>query len=330
MNYASGSSATAFVNDSKWADIHYTVNGGAQQNVRMTQSGSKATYTINGLSSGATVKYWFTYSDNSGFVRDTQSYTYTHNAGSSSNSGSNNSGSNNSGSTNTASGDVYIYQDSNYGGRSASLGVGNYNLASLQAKGFKNDDLSSIKVPWGYKVIMYADDNYSGSTKTLYADSSYVGNDWNDKVSSIKVQRAQYKIKNRHSGLVLDVSGGSKDNGANIQQWSDNGSNAQKFEVRFNASDSTYVLVNVGSGKAVDMGGWSKDNGGNALQWDNNNTDNQRWFITPVDNGYSFLINKYSNKGLEVGGWSTSAGGNVQQWDYKAQANQQWQFIRVN
>ena len=78
------------------------------------------------------------------------------------------------------------------------------------------------------------------------------------------------------------------------------------------------------------MGGWSKDNGGNALQWDNNNTDNQRWFITPVDNGYSFLINKYSNKGLEVGGWSTSAGGNVQQWDYKAQANQQWQFIRVN
>ncbi len=329
INYVNASSATAYVNDSKWTDIHYTVNGGAQQNVRMNQDGNKAVYTINGLSSGATVKYWFTYCNTSGYVQDTQSYTYTHTGSGNSNSGNNN-GSNTGSNTNTGSGDVYIYQDANYGGRSASLGVGNYNLASLQAKGFKNDDLSSIKVPWGYKVIMYADDNFSGSTKVVNGDTAYVGNDWNDKVSSIKVQRAQYKIVNRNSGLCLDVSGGSKDNGANIQQWTDNGTVAQKWEVRFNAGDSTYVLVNVGSGKAMDMDAWSKDNGGNAIQWDNNNTDNQRWFITSVDNGYTFLINKNSNKALDVEAWSTAAGGNVHQWDYGAQANQQWKFVQVN
>ena len=97
MNYAGDSSATAYVNDSKWTDIHYSVNGGGQQNVRMTQSGNKATYTVNGLKSGDTVKYWFTYCNTSGYVKDTASYSYTHKGNSS--SGGSSSGSSSSGST---------------------------------------------------------------------------------------------------------------------------------------------------------------------------------------------------------------------------------------
>lgn len=328
MNYASSSSATAYVNDSSWTDIHYSVNGGGQQNVRMTQSGSKATYTINGLKSGDTVKYWFTHCNTSGYVKDTSSYTYTHNGSNSSNNSSNNTNSSNN--VNTSSGDIYIYQDSNYGGRSASLGLGNYTLSSLQAKGFYNDDLSSIKVPWGYKVTLYWDDNFSGATKVITGDTSYIGNDWNDKVSSIKVEKARYRIVNRHSGLCLDVAGSNTASGTNVQQWTANGTAAQTWEVSYNKDDSTYVLVSTIHGKAVDMDAWSTSNGGNAIIWDNNNTNNQRWYITYVGDGYSFLINKHSNKCLEVGGWSTSAGGNVQQWDYYAQANQQWKFEMVN
>lgn len=232
--------------------------------------------------------------------------------------------------TTGSSGDVSIYQDSNYGGRAAFLEVGNYNLSALQSKGFYNDDMSSIKCPWGYKVTLYADDNFSGATKVVTADMLYVGNDWNDKVSSIKVEKAIYKIVSRHSGLCLDVSGGSSANGANVQQWTDNGTNAQKWMVSFNSVDSTYVITSVINGKALDMDGWSKNNGGNLIMWDNNNTDNQRWYITSIDNEYSFLINKNSNKAMDVEGWSTGAGGNVHQWDYQAQANQQWKFIMVN
>ncbi|MBR3644899.1 MAG: RICIN domain-containing protein, partial [Lachnospiraceae bacterium] len=253
-------------------------------------------------------------------------YSYTHGSSGSSGSGSNNSGS----ASSTASGDVYIYQDINYGGRSASLGVGKFNLAALQAKGFRNDDLTAIKCPWGYKVTLYADDNFSGASKVITADTSWIGSDWNDRTSSIKVEKAKYRIVNRHSGLCLDVSGGSSANGANVQQWTANGIAAQTWEVNFNSDDSTYVITSTINGKAVDMDGWSKDNGGNAIMWDNNKTNNQRWYITYVGDGYSFLINKDSNKCLEVGGWSTSAGGNVQQWDYFAQANQQWKFEMVN
>ncbi|MBE5959065.1 MAG: hypothetical protein E7254_09435 [Lachnospiraceae bacterium] len=177
---------------------------------------------------------------------------------------------------------------------------------------------------------MYADDNYKGSSKAIYADSSYVGNDWNDKVSSIKVERAVYKIVNRHSGLCLDVAGGNTAAGTNVQQWTDNGSNAQKWKVIFHKEDSTYSVISALNDKPIVVDSYSKSNGGNCIIYNNDNGANKRWFITSVDNGYSFFINKDSNKGLEVGGWSTSAGGNVQQWDYKAQANQQWKFVRVN
>lgn len=230
----------------------------------------------------------------------------------------------------TGSGDVYVYQDINYGGNSASLGLGNYNLSSLQAKGFRNDDLSSLRCPWGYKVTLYADDNFSGATKIISADTAWIGNDWNDKVSSIKVERARFKIVNRHSGLCLDVASANTANGANVQQWTSNGTLAQIWEVSFNSDDSTYVITSALNGKALDVAEWSTVNGGNVLMWDNNNTANQRWYITSVDEEYSFLINKHSNKALDAAEWATYDGGNVHQWDYSAQANQQWKFIMID
>lgn len=84
---------------------------------------------------------------------------------------------------------VYIYQDINYGGRVAALNEGRYNLAALQAKGFQNDDLSSLKVQSGYEAILYADDNFQGETRTITSDTSWIGSDFNDKMSSIVVQK---------------------------------------------------------------------------------------------------------------------------------------------
>lgn len=84
---------------------------------------------------------------------------------------------------------VYIYQDINYGGRVTALNEGRYNLAALQAKGFRNDDLSSIKVQSGYEAILYADDNFQGETRTITSDTAWIGNDFNDKMSSIVVQK---------------------------------------------------------------------------------------------------------------------------------------------
>lgn len=84
---------------------------------------------------------------------------------------------------------VYIYQDINYGGRVAALNEGSYNLAALNAKGFYNDDLSSLKVASGYEAVLYWDDNFQGAQKVISSDTAWIGNDWNDQMSSIVVRK---------------------------------------------------------------------------------------------------------------------------------------------
>ncbi len=57
----SSTSVKFYANSAPWADVHYTINGGAQQNVRMTHNADNSnTLTVTGLASGTVVKYFFT------------------------------------------------------------------------------------------------------------------------------------------------------------------------------------------------------------------------------------------------------------------------------
>ena len=86
---------------------------------------------------------------------------------------------------------VTVFQHCSYGGYSMTLGEGSYKLSALKALSISNDDLSSIKVPSGYKVVLYEHDNFAGKTLTLTEtnDSCLTDNNFNDTVSSIKVQK---------------------------------------------------------------------------------------------------------------------------------------------
>ncbi|MEN0037304.1 MAG: glycosyl hydrolase [Cellvibrio sp.] len=55
-------------NNAAWADIHYTINGGAQQNIRMTNANNNNTYTVTGIPAGATVRYFFTIAQGAGAI----------------------------------------------------------------------------------------------------------------------------------------------------------------------------------------------------------------------------------------------------------------------
>ncbi|WP_328916147.1 MULTISPECIES: glycoside hydrolase family 16 protein [unclassified Streptomyces] len=60
----------------QYVDVHYLVNGANQQNFRMANNGGTWTQTVNGLSSGTVLTYWFTYEKN-GPQYDSPHYTYT-------------------------------------------------------------------------------------------------------------------------------------------------------------------------------------------------------------------------------------------------------------
>ncbi|MGL5192657.1 MAG: hypothetical protein ACRC8Y_03490 [Chroococcales cyanobacterium] len=81
---------------------------------------------------------------------------------------------------------VVIYQDANYQGASQQLSEGEYNLPNLT---IGNDQLSSLKVPNGIKVTLYEHSEFKGRFKSFTEDTPWVGDDFNDITSSIKVEK---------------------------------------------------------------------------------------------------------------------------------------------
>lgn len=60
-NVVNGNTVKFFANSAAWADIHFTVNGGGQQNIRMTHNADNTnTYELNNLPAGANIRYFFT------------------------------------------------------------------------------------------------------------------------------------------------------------------------------------------------------------------------------------------------------------------------------
>src|ERR1700680_718900 len=79
---------------------------------------------------------------------------------------------------------VAVYEDANFQGKSAALGVGRYDWGHL---GIANDTLSSLRVPPGLAAMLCEDTRFGGRSKIFTHDASYVGDDFNDITSSIIV-----------------------------------------------------------------------------------------------------------------------------------------------
>lgn len=84
-----------------------------------------------------------------------------------------------------------IFQHCWYGGYQATLTVGDYTLAQLQALGVSNNDLSSAQVPAGYELVLYDSDNFAGASVTRAGSdwSCFVDQSWNDRVSSLRYRK---------------------------------------------------------------------------------------------------------------------------------------------
>ncbi|MCT9094244.1 hypothetical protein N4G70_36195 [Streptomyces sp. ASQP_92] len=65
------------------------------------------------------------------------------------------------------------------------LQAGTYDLTKPGDVG--NDAVSSVKVPSGWTVTLYADTGLKGASKSFTSDVSYVGDDFDNAASSIKV-----------------------------------------------------------------------------------------------------------------------------------------------
>lgn len=320
-----------YANGVTFADLHYKVNNGGQINVGMTNDGNgNFTYTVDGLNIGDTIEYFFTYNPGSGAL-DTvwASYTLEATPVNGSTGSDDNTGSGNAGTIGGAG--VTMYTDANFGGDAVTFGIGEYAMADMQNAGIPNDAISSIKVPLGYKLTIFKDNHFGGDAEVYSSDSSFVGDAWNDQVTSFIIEEATYHIYNKNSGLVLDIEKASTDNGANLLQFNLNGDKAwQQWKVS-EVEDGYYKITSVMHDKAIDVADYSTSNGGNVHIWEYANGDNQKWQIHYADDTYATIVNKLSGLALDVDAWSTENNANVHQWQLgDNQANQLWKFDLVD
>lgn len=135
---------------------------------------------------------------------------------------------------------------------------------------------------------------------------------------------------------VVDVSGGSASNGANIQIYASNNTAAQRWVIKntldSNGQPTGYVTIaHAGTSSVLDVTGGGKKSGTNVQQYAVNGTAAQRWIPVKQANG-SFVF--YSGLGrnlvFDVSGGSVSNGANVQIWTANGSAAQRFIAIDAN
>lgn len=109
---------------------------------------------------------------------------------------------------NSTSGVATLYEHSNYGGWAVSLEEGSYDYKDILAKGIVNDQISSLRVSDGYKVTIYDDEGFKGKSKEFTSDASYVGDEMNDKTSSIKIEKINNQTSTTTSYDTVKLSDG--------------------------------------------------------------------------------------------------------------------------
>ena len=123
--------------------------------------------------------------------------------------------------------------------------------------------------------------------------------------------------------LVTDVTSASTANGARVQLYSSNNTNAQKY--RFESiGNGTYKIINVNSGKVLDVAGGSTANGAALQQYTSNNTVAQQWTVRNYGSGKVALVSVNANKAVDIPGGNAVQQAQLQLYSPNGTVAQQW------
>lgn len=143
-----------------------------------------------------------------------------------------------------------------------------------------------------------------------------------------------YYIKNKNSGLYLQVENDSSSDGANVCQANGTGSLGQKWIVNENGDGSVRLksAVDMTGGVALDIPNGVADNLTNVQTWSSNGMTPQNFkLVDSGDGAYSILTaaSDYA-RCVEVLSWSKDNGANVIQYDHFGNDNQLWYFEKAS
>ena len=198
-----------------------------------------------------------------------------------------------------------------------------YTIASAINKAFVID-ISGGRASDYTNVQLYKSNN-TAAQRFLFTplNSSLRGK--NDTSLPVGDYLIQSSVSNQY---VLDVAGGSKANGANVQTYSYNGTSAQKWRVTHD-EDGFYTFTNIGSGKVLDVSGGKAWYGNNVQQYGSNKTKAQKWILENNSGRYTIHSAIDPMFSLDVSGGRAYNGSNVQVYVDNGTQAQRFMFIAL-
>ena len=173
-------------------------------------------------------------------------------------------------------------------------------------------DLSSGNTANGAAIRLYTP---NGTASQLFVVSS------SDVNIATGVSMIITSVTNKK--LVTDVTGASTANGARVQLYSSNNTNAQKY--RFESiGNGTYKIVNINSGKMLDVAVGSTANGAALQQYTSNNTVAQQWTVRNYGSGKIALVSVNANKAVDIPGGNAVQQTQLQLYSPNGTVAQQW------
>lgn len=165
---------------------------------------------------------------------------------------------------------------------------------------------------------------------TVFAVSIHTSTAAADQPSADRpVEDGMYKlISGIHNGYVWDIHLASTEDGANLQLYEDNGSNAQKFDFTY-VSDGYYAITNSNSGKAIGCFADELSDRVNLQQGSFVAADFQLWKLEPRESGYYSLICKGNGLAADAESGIAQNGTNLQAAQPNDAAAQEFRLIRT-
>ena len=152
---------------------------------------------------------------------------------------------------------------------------------------------------------------------------------------SVEVEKGEQTIPNGtyqivtklDNNKVLDIQGASSENGANLDIWTNNKQNNQKFNVKYQGN-GYYKIIAVNSGKALGVEEAGNTNLVNVRQYDVSDSLKQDWIIKYVEDGYVRIISACNGLSLDVNGESSKDGTNVGVYTKKNNSAQKFKLVK--
>lgn len=190
-------------------------------------------------------------------------------------------------------------------------------------------DLNGGSVRNGSNIQLHS---VTGSNSQRWNITKYVSKD--ERIKNLAAQNKNtladgvYEINSvKNSNYTLDVNSASTRNGANVQLYLRNGTQAQAFRVSHD-SQGFVTFTNINSGKVIDLDGAITKNGRNIHQYASNGTRAQKWIVQKSGSGYAIVSAIDTSYVLDLRNGTVSSGSNIQLYKSNNTAAQQWTFSK--